>query len=159
MERYNSRIIEEYSVLTKGDHSNKIFMDFEVNSLSKKCRYGRDSLVTYLDVDHKEKDYKCIHDGEADLNDFCIFHSKEYWKQNKDCEKNVRKAFLEEFEKAKNGTEVLCIGYYLPKIDVEGDSDSPIIVKGKINFGLTTFQELSLKNIEFSRIHNYDESN
>jgi hypothetical protein len=56
--------------------------------LSEKCRYGRDSRISYVDYKAKEQEYECPRDAEVD--GFCMFHKEGYWKQNKESEEKVR---------------------------------------------------------------------
>ncbi|WP_287583748.1 pentapeptide repeat-containing protein [Candidatus Borrarchaeum sp.] len=112
--------------------------------MSEKCRYGRDSEVVYYDLESKEIQYKCPRDAEID--GFCMFHKKGYWKHNKENEERVRKAFKNELKNTGPRKELLCIGYHLPDIQVR---DAIKEIRGFVSFKDTLFQSVDFEGVTF----------
>ncbi len=112
--------------------------------MSETCRYGRDSKIFYYDSEGKELKYECPHDAYVD--DFCIFHHENYWKQNKESEEKVREAVLDELRNIKTGEELLCIGYHLPVIDVGKELKTLL---GDVDFIRAVFQSINFNGVTF----------
>jgi hypothetical protein len=117
---------------------------------SEKCRFKHNLLYWDFDLE-RFVEFKCSESAKKD--GFCVFHHPEYWKDN---EKQLRERFYEKVERVRrNGKKLLCIGYNLPSMEVEGEFKSAVYFSwakfhGKADFSHANFfKEACFPNAEF----------
>jgi len=83
----------------------------------------------------KEVLYECPNEEVAD--GFCIFHHPEYWKHHQE---ELEQEFNRKVNEAiENETDLICIGYHLPRVNF-----SDKVFKKKVYFNKAIFHGFSL---------------